>query len=93
MKWKPHVHILFADGYVDEANVFHCLKFISYTALRKRWMTTLLYALRDTIEDKYKSMLKKSPISFNGFYVYAPPTKYTPRREEAKMLMIPLIML
>lgn len=81
LKWNPHVHILLADGYVDEANVFHRLKFISYTALRKRWMTTLLYALRDNIGDKYKLMLKKiTNILYkkydNGFYVYAPPTKY-----------------
>ncbi|WP_416327818.1 transposase [[Eubacterium] hominis] len=81
LKWNPHVHILLADGYIDEANVFHRLKFISYTALRKRWMTTLLYALRDHIDDKYKYLLKRiTNILYkkydNGFYVYAPPTKY-----------------
>lgn len=81
LKWNPHVHILLADGYTDNAGVFHKLSFISYTALRKRWMTTILYALRDHMPDKMSSLYKRvmNYIFYkckDGFYVYAPPTKY-----------------
>lgn len=81
LKWNPHVHILLADGYTDESGIFHNMKFISYTALRKRWMTTLLYALRDHIQGDYSSLYKRVmdyiyKTCKDGFYIYAPPTKY-----------------
>lgn len=60
LKWIPHVHILLADGYIDHTDVFHSMKFISYTALRKRWMTTLLYALKDAIKDRQAPIYKMS---------------------------------
>lgn len=85
------MHILLADGYIDEANVFHRLKFISYTALRKRWMTTLLYALRDHIDDKYKYLLKRitNILYKNTIMVFT----FMLLLQNTKMLMMLLIML
>jgi hypothetical protein len=77
LKFNPHIHIILLDGGISN-NRFIKIHFFSYASFRKRFMKVILDMLEDEIGKKEFRKLKND-LYFRykeGFYVYAPPTKY-----------------
>ena len=77
--FNPHIHMLLLDGAIsNKDNSFIKIDFFSYPAFRKRFMKILLDLLQDDIsKDKFRKI--KNQMYFEhkeGFYVYAPPSKF-----------------
>lgn len=75
--WNPHIHMILLDGGISNIGLVN-VDFISYSALRKRFMKILLDLLeKDIGKEKFRTVknnlyLDKS----NGFYVFAPKSKH-----------------
>lgn len=77
--FNPHIHILLLDGGISNKNhEFIKIDFFSYPSFRKRFMKVLLDMLESDIgKDNFRKL--KNEIYLNhkeGFYVYAPPSKF-----------------
>ena len=78
LKWNPHIHILLSEvalGNLSSKKV----TYLPYEMLRKRWQTTLLYALQKALGKRPLFTKLKCELyakNQNGFYVYAKPKKY-----------------
>lgn len=77
--FNPHIHMLLLDGGISNKNKsFIKIDFFSYPSFRKRFMKVLLDMLENDIGKKEFRKLKNQ-IYLNhkeGFYVYAPPSKF-----------------
>lgn len=77
LKWNPHVHMLVSLGAVGNGVPFLKFNFIPFEMLRKRFMTTLLFNLKNKLKHspyaRYFNTLtnKLYQTKNNGFYVYA----------------------
>ena len=77
--FNPHIHmILMDDGISNKSKEFIKVDFFSYPSFRKRFMKVLLDLLEEDIgKNKFRKI--KNDMYFKhkeGFYVYAPPSKY-----------------
>lgn len=77
--FNPHIHMLLLDGGIsNKNNEFIKIDFFSYPSFRKRFMKVLLDMLENDIgKDNFRKL--KNEIYLNhkeGFYVYAPPSKF-----------------
>lgn len=77
--FNPHIHMILLDGGIsNKTNSFIKIDFFSYPSFRKRFMKVLLDLLEDDIgKDNFRKL--KNEIYLNhkeGFYVFAPPSKY-----------------
>jgi len=71
LKWNPHIHMLMPMCQVGKFTPFKKITFLPYDMLRKRFMTTLLYNLREHVSKSLvDDLYKKYP---EGFYTNAPP--------------------
>lgn len=77
--FNPHIHMILLDGGIsNKNNNFVSLNFFSYPSFRKRWMKVLLDLLEKDIGKKEFKKLKND-LYFrykDGFYVFAPPSKF-----------------
>jgi len=77
LKWNPHIHMLVTLGATGKNTPFKKSNFIPFAMLRKRFMTTLLFNLRNALADSpYFQDFKKLVSTLykakeNGFYVFA----------------------
>ena len=77
--FNPHIHMILLDGGIsNKCNEFVKINFFSYPSFRKRFMKVLLDMLElDIGKNEFRKI--KNQIYLNhgeGFYVYAPPSKY-----------------
>lgn len=77
--FNPHIHMLLLDGGISNKNKdFIKIDFFSYPSFRKRFMKVLLDMLETDIgKNEFREL--KNQIYLNhkeGFYVYAPPSKF-----------------
>ena len=77
--FNPHIHMILLDGGIsNKCNEFVRINFFSYPSFRKRFMKVLLDMLENDIgKNNFKRI--KNQVYLNhkeGFYVYAPPSKY-----------------
>lgn len=77
LKFNPHIHVILLDGGVAN-NKFVKIHYFSYASFRKRFMTVLLDMLEKEV-GKQEFRKIKNDLYFKykeGFYVYAPPSRY-----------------
>lgn len=77
--FNPHIHMILMDGGVsNKTKDFINITFFSYTSFRKRFMKVLLDLLENDVGKKEFRKIKNDLYlsKNNGFYVYAPPSKY-----------------
>lgn len=77
--FNPHIHMILLDGGIsNKNNSFIKIDFFSYPSFRKRFMKVLLDMLENDIgKGKFRKI--KNQIYLNhkdGFYVFAPPSKF-----------------
>ena len=77
--FNPHIHMILLDGGISNSNNnFVKINFFSYKSFRRRFMKVLLDLLENDIgKDEFRKL--KNQIYLNhkeGFYVYAPPSKF-----------------
>lgn len=77
--FNPHIHMILLDGGISNTSKqFIDISFFSYPSFRKRFMKVLLDLLENDIgKDKFRKI--KNDCYFNhqeGFYVFAPPSKF-----------------
>ena len=75
--WNPHVHMILLDGGISKTGIVK-VDFFSYASFRKRFMKVLLDLMEDEIGTKEfhnikNKMYREYP---DGFYVYAPKSKF-----------------
>lgn len=77
--FNPHIHMILLDGGIsNKYKEFIKLNFFSYPSFRKRFMKVLLDLLEEDI-GKEKFRKTKNSMYFKhkeGFYVFAPPSKF-----------------
>ena len=77
--FNPHIHMILLDGGISNKNKdFIKIDFFSYPSFRKRYMKIFLDMLENDIGKKDFRKLKNE-IYLNhkeGFYVFAPPSKF-----------------
>lgn len=77
--FNPHIHMILLDGGISNKNKsFIKIDFFSYPSFRKRFMKVLLDMLEKDIGKKEFRKLKNLIYLDHkeGFYVYAPPSKF-----------------
>lgn len=77
--FNPHIHMILLDGGIsNKNNSFVKIDFFSYPSLRKRFMTVLLNLLENDIgKDEFRKLKNQLYLDkSNGFYVFAPPSKF-----------------
>lgn len=72
LKWNPHIHVLCTKCALDENDVWHEFKFISYTYLHKVFMYKIIAKLRKRFKSKdfhklTNQIIKDHP---DGFHVH-----------------------
>lgn len=77
--FNPHIHMILMDGGIsNKCKEFVKIDFFSYPSFRKRFMKVLLDMLEEDIgKSEFKKV--KNDLYFRykeGFYVYAPPSKF-----------------
>lgn len=76
--WNPHIHIILLDGGIAK-DKFIKVNFFSYASFRKRFMKIILDLLESDIgKDKFREIKNSLYLKYGkeGFYVYAPPSKF-----------------
>jgi hypothetical protein len=76
--WNPHIHIILLDGGISK-DKFVKVDFFSYASFRKRFMKVILDLLEEDIgKERFKRIKNNMYHKYfkEGFYVYAPPSKY-----------------
>ena len=77
--FNPHIHMILLDGGISKVNNdFIKIDFFSYPSFRKRFMKVLLDILENDIgKDNFRKLKNQVYLSHkDGFYVYAPPSKF-----------------
>ena len=77
--FNPHIHMILMDGGIsNKCQEFIKVDFFSYPAFRKRFMKILLDLLEKDIGKKEFRKIKNSMYINHkeGFYVFAPPSKF-----------------
>lgn len=77
--FNPHIHMILMDGGIsNKSKEFVKVNFFSYPSFRKKFMKVLLDLLEDDIGKKEFRKVKNAMYLKHkeGFYVYAPPSKY-----------------
>lgn len=77
--FNPHIHIILLDGGISNiTNSFVSVNFFSYPSFRKRWMKVLLDLLeKDIGKQKFRKLKNDLYLRYKeGFYVFAPPSKF-----------------
>ncbi|MGN0973250.1 MAG: transposase [Bacilli bacterium] len=77
--FNPHIHMILLDGGIsNKYNEFVKINFFSYPSFRKRFMKVLLDMLEDDIgKNKFRKIKNQVYLSHKeGFYVFAPPSKF-----------------
>lgn len=80
LKWNPHIHMILSEGcYSPISKEWKNVNFFPFAMLRKRWMTTLLFNMKKSLDPSIFDIneFKTLTSSFynkhdNGFYVNAP---------------------
>ena len=75
--WNPHIHMILLDGGISKTG-FKEVDFFSYASFRKRFMKVLLDLLEQDIGKKEFRKVKNNLYlsKENGFYVFAPKSKF-----------------
>lgn len=75
--WNPHIHMILLEGGVSNTGLVK-INFFSYAAFRKRFMKVLLDLMEKEIGTKEFHQIKNQLYKeyTNGFYVYAPESKF-----------------
>ena len=75
--WNPHIHMILLDGGISKTGMVK-VDFFAYSSFRKRFMKVLLDLLeKDIGKEKFKDIKNKLYLDkTNGFYVYAPKSKF-----------------
>ena len=75
--WNPHIHMILLDGGVSKTGLIK-VDFFSYSSFRKRFMKVLLDLLeKDIGKEQFRKIKNNLYLSkTNGFYVYAPKSKF-----------------
>ena len=83
LKWNPHIHMLLTEGACGKISPWKSFHYFPYVMLRKRWMTTLLYNLRQEIlssnlsDTHFLNLVNRFyRIYKDGFYVHAPKSDF-----------------
>lgn len=77
LNFNSHIHMILLDGGIAD-NKFIKIDFFSYASFRKRWMKLILDYLENEV-GKQESRKIKNELYLNypdGFYVYAPKSKF-----------------
>ena len=79
LKWNPHIHMLITEGASGRFTQWKKFKYFPFIMLRKKWMTTLLFNLKQSLNPDIFSISDfNSLVSLlyrkykDGFYVNAP---------------------
>lgn len=75
--WNPHIHMILLDGGISDTGLVK-VDFFSYASFRKKFMTVLLNLMEKEIGTKEFHQIKNQLYKeyTNGFYVYAPKSKF-----------------
>ena len=75
--WNPHIHMILLDGGISKTGIVK-VDFFAYASFRKRFMKVLLDLLENDIgKDKFRNLKNSLYLDKNnGFYVYAPKSKF-----------------
>lgn len=77
--FNPHIHMILMDGGIsNKYKEFIKVDFFSYPSFRKRFMKVLLDMLEEDIgKDKFRKVKNEMYLKHKeGFYVFAPPSKF-----------------
>ncbi len=77
--FNPHIHVILLDGGVSNKNKkFVKVDFFSYPSFRKRFMKVILDLLEEDIgKQEFRKIKRDLYFRYkDGFYVYAPPSKF-----------------
>ena len=77
--FNPHIHMILMDGGIsNKCKEFIKVDFFSYPSFRKRFMKVLLDMLEEDIgKNEFRKIKNKMYIKHKeGFYVFAPPSKF-----------------
>ena len=77
--FNPHIHMILMDGGIsNKCKEFIKVNFFSYPSFRKRFMKVLLDMLEEEIgKEEFRKIKNNLYLRYkNGFYVYAPPSKF-----------------
>ena len=75
--WNPHIHMILLDGGISKTGLVK-VDFFSYSSFRKRFMKVLLDLLENDIgKEEFRKIKNDLYLNkTNGFYVYAPKSKF-----------------
>jgi len=73
LKWNPHIHMLVTEGASGNSSVWRVVKHIPFVMLRKKWQTSLLFLLEQSLgKDAFRKIKNRLYASNkDGFYVHA----------------------
>lgn len=77
--FNPHIHMILMDGGIsNKCKEFIKVDFFSYPSFRKRFMKVLLDMLEEDIgKNEFRKIKNKMYLKHKeGFYVFAPPSKF-----------------
>lgn len=77
--FNPHIHMILMDGGIsNKCKEFIKIDFFSYPSFRKRFMKVLLDMLEDDIgKNEFRKIKNEMYLKHkDGFYVFAPPSKF-----------------
>lgn len=77
--FNPHIHMILMDGGIsNKCKEFVKVDFFSYPSFRKRFMKVLLDLLENDIgKEEFRQIKNKMYLNHReGFYVFAPPSKF-----------------
>lgn len=77
LNFNPHIHMILLDGGISKTQ-FKNIDFFSYASFRKRFMKVLLDLLEQELgKDQFRSIKNDLYRRYrDGFYVYAPKSKF-----------------
>lgn len=83
LKWNPHIHMIISEGcYSISHDEWKNVNYIPFVMLRKRWMTTLLSNMKNSLDpnifdiDQFKALVSSFYKNHcEGFYVHAPKSE------------------
>lgn len=94
LKWNPHIHMLLTEGACGKKTAWKTFTYFPYIMLRKRWMTTLLVNLENSIDfsalsaTKFKNLLNALYHKYpEGFYVNAPKSDFSSASSVTKYIV------
>lgn len=94
LKWNPHIHMLLTEGACGMKTSWKNFTYFPYIMLRKRWMTTLLNNLDNSIDFsvfsavEFKNLLNTLYHKYpEGFYVHAPKSDFNSASSVTKYIV------